>query len=59
MTNYSQVFTDDSIMPFGMHSGKKMKDVPDSYLLWLYHEKSINDSRVKQYIEDNLDNLGK
>jgi len=28
-------FTDDSIMPFGAHKGKRMEDVPADYLLWL------------------------
>lgn len=28
--------TDTDIMPFGKHKGKRMEDVPASYLLWLW-----------------------
>jgi hypothetical protein len=28
--------TDESPMPFGMHKGKKMEDVPASYFHWLW-----------------------
>jgi hypothetical protein len=28
--------TDESIMPWGKYRGRKLKDVPASYLLWLY-----------------------
>lgn len=28
----------DSIMPIGKHKGKKMKDVPDDYYVWLYNK---------------------
>lgn len=50
---------DDSIMPFGEHKGKKFKDVPDSYLLYL-HNQSIEGSRklfgeLKEYIKENID----
>ena len=27
---------DTDIMPWGVHKGKEMKNVPDSYLFWLY-----------------------
>ncbi len=28
--------TDTDIMPFGKHKGRRMEDVPASYLLWLW-----------------------
>jgi len=28
--------TDTDKMPFGKHAGKRMEDVPASYLLWLW-----------------------
>jgi hypothetical protein len=28
--------TDTDLMPFGKHRGKRMEDVPASYLLWLW-----------------------
>jgi uncharacterized protein (DUF3820 family) len=30
--------TDSSPMPFGKHRGKRMEDVPASYLLWLWDD---------------------
>lgn len=50
--------TDDSEMPFGMHKGKKMEDVPASYLLYLKGE-GCSDQRVVDYIEENLQVLKK
>lgn len=47
---------DQSIMPFGKYKGKKMGEVPASYLLWIYDE-GIKDGDVKTYIVDNLDAL--
>jgi uncharacterized protein (DUF3820 family) len=44
---------DNSIMPFGEHKGKKMANVPEDYLLWLY-DKGKAFGEVKRYIEDNL-----
>ena len=46
--------TDDSTMPWGIHAGKKMEDVPDSYLLWLYEVKKVG-GQVGAYIIENLD----
>jgi len=51
--------TDEDNMPFGIHSRKKMKDVPADYLTWLYEECQTEWQRrypeVEQYIEDNWD----
>ncbi|WP_071146711.1 putative quorum-sensing-regulated virulence factor [Bacteroides ihuae] len=54
--------TDESLMPFGKYKGKKMANVPASYLMWLYDEWTLPNPRfgsinreVKEYIEDNLD----
>ena len=49
--------TDDSIMPFGTHKGKKLEDVPAQYLLWLYDQEI--DGELKDYIEDNIEVLHK
>lgn len=48
--------TDDSLMPWGIHAGKKMVDVPASYLIWLHDNNKCN-GEVKKYIEDNMDVL--
>ncbi len=44
---------DDSIMPFGIHKGKKMANVPDEYLLYLYENSQIY-GELKEYIKENL-----
>lgn len=53
----SKEFTEDSIMPFGAHYGKKMKYVPAAYLLFLHNNGKINDSNVRDYVAKNLDKL--
>jgi uncharacterized protein (DUF3820 family) len=46
------ILTDESIMPWGVHKGKKLANVPDHYLKWLYdNDKCSGD--IKAYIEDN------
>lgn len=50
-------FTDQSIMAFGPHKGKHLKDVPNGYLLFLYENDRAG--RYKKYIEDNLDVIKK
>lgn len=47
---------DESIMPFGIHKDKKLKDVPDEYLLWLYGEIDPNrHPELAAYLKDNID----
>lgn len=58
---------DDSMMPFGIHEGKTMEEVPAEYLLWLHGnlkqevEKGVsligNRQSVYNYCEENLDVL--
>ncbi len=45
---------DTDLMPWGKHKGKRMIDVPASYLQWLITENKCSGD-VKKYIEDNLD----
>lgn len=52
----AQALNDNSTMPFGIHKGKKMANVPDHYLKWLYDNKKCSGD-VKAYIEDNADLL--
>lgn len=33
-----KAFDDDTPMPFGKHKGKRLEDVPASYLLWLWDD---------------------
>lgn len=51
---------EESIMPFGEYKGRKFKDVPDSYLLFLYEKSREEGGRklfgeLKEYINDNID----
>lgn len=48
--------TDKSPMPFGIHKGTSMANVPAEYLLWLYDNGKCS-QEVRDYIEDNLDVL--
>ena len=59
-------FDDNSIMPFGEHKGKKMINVPDSYLMFIYSQPWISKwPQLEEYIKDNYEaiknntNLGK
>jgi uncharacterized protein (DUF3820 family) len=52
------MLTDQSIMPYGVHKGKKMEDVPAKYLIWL-HDNDKCSSEVKAYIVDCMDILKK
>lgn len=53
------MLTDSDKMPFGKHKGKRLSDVPDDYLLWLYDELKVKCSPFAQplieYIEDNYE----
>jgi len=50
--------TDESIMSFGKHQGKALKDVPASYLMWLYDEPaSVGNADLRRYIEENKEVL--
>ena len=53
----STILEDDSIMPYGVHKGKTMANVPDNYLIFIYQNNRCS-KNVKEYIEDNLDSLG-
>ncbi len=47
--------TDESIMPWGIHKGKKLKDVNPHFLIWLHHKKrTLNNMQVWDYIHTNL-----
>lgn len=54
----STEITDNTLMPFGMHRGKAMVNIPAVYLLWLYNN-GCNHEGVKKYILNNLDALNK
>jgi hypothetical protein len=37
------IYTDKTLMPWGIHKGLPMADVPGSYLLWLFQQPWIRD----------------
>jgi uncharacterized protein (DUF3820 family) len=41
-------------MPYGIHKGKKMANVPDEYLRWLYDNNRCS-GEVRRYIVENMD----
>lgn len=50
--------TDETIMPFGQHKGRKLANVPAGYLLWLFDNNKLeNNPDIKEYIEENYDIL--
>lgn len=42
----------EKTIPFGIHKGKKYKDIPKSYLEWCF--KNFEDSNVKKDVEKYL-----
>jgi hypothetical protein len=48
-----------SILTFGKHKLKKLRDIPASYLLKLHNDLGVmkNNNELKEYIESNLDIL--
>lgn len=47
-----EVLTDESIITFGTHKGKKLEDVPARYLLFIYEQGKLPDN-LKTYIIEN------
>lgn len=46
--------TDESLMPFGKYKGKKMAEIPDYYLLYMWDNFNLRDP-LRQYIAENLE----
>lgn len=55
--------SDTDLMPFGMHKGEMMEDVPASWLMWLRDNGSETVrnmyAEVFNYIEENMDVIQK
>jgi uncharacterized protein (DUF3820 family) len=45
------------IIPFGKHKGKKLANVPASYLIYLYDEGILKYGTIKDYVKENEDML--
>lgn len=51
---------EESIMPWGKHIGKKMKNIPAAYFLFLYDKNYLTGAQdVLKYITDRLPDLRK
>lgn len=48
--------TDKSLMPFGIHKGEKLEDVPADYLIFLYDNDKCG-KELRSYIEENRETL--
>lgn len=49
-------YTDETIMPFGIHKDKKLANVPADYLMGCYDNNKVTEP-LRKYIEENLDVL--
>ena len=51
--------TDDDLMPFGKHRGRRLEDVPARYLLWLWDEgwHQRTGEPLGAYLKDSLNAL--
>jgi len=45
---------DETLMPWGLHKGRKMANVPSAYLKWI-HDNNKGDAAIRGYIESNWD----
>ena len=48
--------TDNSTMWWGIHKGKKMANVPASYLLWCFDNNKCSPD-VAKYVSENYEDL--
>lgn len=52
-----RTFTHDDLMPFGKHKGKKLRDVPASYLLWWQDQEPEKFLGLLAYIVEHEEEL--
>jgi uncharacterized protein (DUF3820 family) len=50
------IFTKESIIPFGKYKGSKLSEIPPSYLLWIY-EQNKAPKNLRRYIADNIQTI--
>lgn len=51
-----QGMTEDSEIGFGKHVGKKLKEIPPQYFIWMYDNAKVTGS-LKRWIEQNRSTL--
>jgi hypothetical protein len=58
---YSEPLTDETVLSFGEHKGKRLIDVPASWLIWYYEapDDFIKNKWLFEYIRDNYEALQK
>ncbi len=50
-------YTDESLMPFGKHRGKKLANIPANYFIDFLDKLKDLDIGLKRYINENRDAL--
>ena len=50
-------YTDLDPMPFGKFKDKLLQDVPGSYLIWLWSQRPLSDTKLENYIHNSMDAL--
>ncbi len=50
------MLTDESLMPWGVHKGKKLANVPAEYFMYFYENNKLS-GELLAYVKDNLDVL--
>lgn len=48
---------DNYILTFGMHKGKKLANVPASWLVWLHDQNDNPGNPLWDYIHEQIDDL--
>lgn len=53
------MISDDYTMPFGKHKGERIGEVPASYLLWLFEQDDLEQTRPQlfEYISEHEEAL--
>lgn len=52
------MLTDESKIWFGKYNGKKLKEIPDSYFIWMWKQ-GMEAGTLKDYIEDSVPEIRK
>lgn len=49
-------YKDTDIMPFGMHKGKQLANIPDDYFIYMYNSGKLEgNDLLRLYVEDSFD----
>ena len=56
--NNTEPVTDETVITFGIHTGKKIANVPARYLIFIYEQGKCPEN-IRDYIKDNWDVLKK